>query len=431
MPREKSGARIVKWRGHFHLFYFDHIEGKQKRVRCEKMEAYNASQRRELVREYQSREANEAVEAVKRGGSLSYSTPLLDGIKTFRAHLDERVKARAGNPEAREGLSPQSAKELRATLDLLEVWLKIDHQGLTTGSLDGPTLQAFFTHLAVTPTRNGNRKIKRSAATLNKHRRNVKSLLNHLNELRPPKFPDFAIFKKALQPLRTEMQPPVAFEPDVLKVFLTTAIEYGADDRAIAVTRVRPKSGVEKFTQRRPQLAATPVSRVFLMLALTGRRLQDVLSLRWEDVDLETGRITFRSSKTGSIRIVPMIGAPEGDVAPGLWKLIQKWRKEDMAREFVLPHGSLPGPIFPKGAWQRVNKQAGVRRIGPQLLRENFSSYAVSLGIPPAVAALWQGHSPEVQERHYRAQVLKRHTGSTLEEAMGLADVIQQMIKDA
>jgi hypothetical protein len=68
-----------------------------------------------------------------------------------------------------------------------------------------------------------------------------------------------------------------------------------------------------------------------------------------------------------------------------------------------------------------VAKKLKGPRIGPQALRQNFTSYAASIGIPAAVAAMWQGHAADVAEKHYRAQVLDRNPGKTIEEVMGLS----------
>lgn len=58
--------------------------------------------------------------------------------------------------------------------------------------------------------------------------------------------------------------------------------------------------------------------------------------------------------------------------------------------------------------------------ITPQKLRQNFTSYAASVGVPASVAAMWQGHGVEVAERHYRAQLIDRQAGHSFESAMGL-----------
>lgn len=429
MPQHRKPARIKKWKGKFHVFYYDHIEGRQRRLQCEELGAFNREERKELLEEYKTKEATEAGEVERRGGVLAYQTPLAAGIKAYKKHLEERVKARKTNPGSREGLSTKSSKELYATMTLFESWLKTKKPGLSTGRLDGPTLQAFFSYLAKRPTRCGNKTVHRSTSTLNKHRRNVRALLNFINEQRPPRFPDYDIFRKALKPLRVELEPPTVYTPKELTSFLETALHYESEAFTSPVVRLRQSGKTERFLQRPSHRASTPVSRLFLLLSLTGRRLQDLLGLRWQDVDLVNGHITFRSQKTGSIRILPMQSAPEGAVAPKLVKLMRIWKEQHPEAEFVLPHAGLKCPEFPKSAWQRVNRLAGIRRVGPQRLRMNFTSYAISIGIPADVAAFWQGHTGEVQRRHYLAQVLERHAGAvSMESAMGLDVPIGQLV---
>lgn len=53
------------------------------------------------------------------------------------------------------------------------------------------------------------------------------------------------------------------------------------------------------------------------------------VNMAWTDVDLERGRITIRASKTGRTRVLPLVGAPEGDVAPVFLELLKKWREGD------------------------------------------------------------------------------------------------------
>ena len=57
--------------------------------------------------------------------------------------------------------------------------------------------------------------------------------------------------------------------------------------------------------------------RLFDLLARTGMRLREATSLRWPAVDLVRGRIEI-TGKRGRWRVLPLTGAPEGEVAPGL-----------------------------------------------------------------------------------------------------------------
>jgi integrase len=151
--------------------------------------------------------------------------------------------------------------------------------------------------------------------------------------------------------------------------------------------------------------------------------------MKWEDVDLDRGRITIESSKTGYTRILPLVGDPVGDIAPIFLGLLESWRGEDPERKYVLPHEDLDAPVFPKGAWYAIDRASGIASIVPQKLRQNFTSYAASLGIPSAVAAKWQGHSAHVAEKHYRAQVLERRLGTkSFEQAFGFGEAVHSLV---
>lgn len=427
MPREKAKARVVKWRGEFYLFYRDHATGKQKRVLCASLDATNAEDRAELVKEYRLTEKLDETEVVRRGGRLAYDTPLVDAIKTYLKDCDKRVESREKNPDARAGLSAKSGHMIKTTIDHFLAWLEREgHAAVTTGALDGRLLSTYFQDVAQEKTKQGKKSVRRSAATQNLYRRNLKACLSYLDDMRPPLFPDFKPLKKALKPQRVELDQPKAFSPEFLGKFFKAAIEWESPDVKLKVKR-RKGSGsgkLEEFGQGPSKRPATPVSRLFLLLTLTGCRVGEALALKWENVDLERGRLTIHAQKTGRTRILPLVAAPEGDVAPGLLELLKAWREEAPRAVYVLPHNGTGEPIFSKSAWQMVNARARLPRLGPQMLRQNFTSYAASLGIPSTVAALWQGHSAGVAERHYRAQVLERQQGKSIEEAMGLSQLL-------
>jgi len=424
MPREQAKARVLKWRDEFYLFYRDHSTGKNKRILCASLGATNAETRAELVKEYRLQEKLDETDAVRRGGRLAYDTPLSGAIAVYLDDCKKRAHARKQNPGARAGLSAKSEVMIRKTIVHFLEWLEQEgHGSLTTGRLDSRLLSAYFQNLAQEKTRRGNVQVRRSGATLNLYRRNLKACLTFLDDIRPPLFPDFKPLKKALKPQRVEAPQPKAFSPNELRAFLEAALEWESPAFRVKVNRRKAGGKKEQFEQGLSARPATPVSRLFLLLALTGCRLGEALSLTWEDVNLERGRVTIRAQKTGRTRILPLIGAPEGDVAPEFLDLLKAWRKEAPEAVYVLPHNGTAEPVFSKSAWQMVNARAKLDRIGPQMLRQNFTSYAASLGIPSTVAALWQGHSTGVAERHYRAQVLERHNGRSIEEAMGLADL--------
>lgn len=429
MPREKANARVLKWRGEHYLFYRDHATGKQKRVLCASLGATNADDRAELVKKYRLNEKLDETEVVRRGGRLAYDTPIVEAIGIYLQDCEKRVQSREKNPDARAGLSDKSGVMIAKTIGHFTDWLKSEGKSsLTTGALDARLLSTYFQDLAQEKTRRGRVSVRRSAATLNLYRRNLKACLSFIDDLRPPVFPDFKPLKKSLKPQRVDLDLPKAFSPKQLTAFLKAALEWESPELKVAVKRRKPSGKREEFEQAPPARPATPVSRLFVLLTLTGCRLGEALALQWEDVDLERGRITIHAQKTGRTRVLPLVGAPEGDVSPGLLKLLKSWRKAAPDAVYVLPHEKVAAPVFPKSGWQMVNQRAKFERIGPQMLRQNFTSYAASLGVPSTVAAMWQGHSTGVAERHYRAQVLERNPGRSIEEAMGLGTGMAEIL---
>lgn len=426
MPQPKRPARIVKWKGKFHLFWTDYTSGKKKRTLCESLGARNKEQRKALEQEYRSRELSEAAEVQRRGGHLAYNTLISTAFDAYLNHLDKRVAVREANPESREGLTRGSANDSKETIRRFKTWIQRSHKKLTTGDLGAPILEDFFLHLAREKTSHGKKVVLRTASTINKHKRNIKAALNHLFTKRPPLFPDPMIFKQALKPSRVQSPMPTVFTPNDLQSFLETALKHELEDRKVEVKR-RKNNKLETFHQTARSTSATPVSHLFLLLAVVGCRLGEALTLRWETCDLDRGRITIHASKTGKWRILPLVGAAEGEVSPLFLELLRKWREEDKQREYVLPHNGLDAPKFPKKEWEKVNKKSEAPKIGPQMLRQNFCAYAASFGVPASVAALWQGHSSNVAERWYRAQVLDRQKGVSVEEIMGLSTLIEGM----
>lgn len=430
MSREREDARTLLWRGKWYLFWYDHKVGKQRRRRLTKAEARNEKTRKQTAKDAQQLEREEAEEVRRRGGSLAYDTPLVEGIAKFRSRVERRVSVRQKNPGAGKGLAESSGKEILTTLDLFEGWMKSSRKlKVTTAEFDGNALERFFDHLAETPSKHGKREVMRSASTINKHQRNIQAMLTFLDDERPQLFPDFKIFRKALQPLRTDKKPPVAYKPSELAEFLKAALEREDPERKVVVHRKKNGGKLEVYEQRISRQASTPVSRLFILLTLTGCRLGSALKLTWDKVDFEAGLIEFIPHKKSFTRKVPLVNAPEGDVAPLLFELLKIWRAEDPRREYVLPHGELNSPTYDESAWKGTNRKAGGPRIAPQRLRQNFCSFACSLGVPAATVAGWQGHRTEVAENYYRAQVLQRNPGETFEAAMGLSDCLRKLVE--
>jgi integrase len=432
MAGKPKDARVQKWRGSYYLFYWDHKTGRQRRLSCESLKAHNAEQRKELVRQYKNKEATEAAEVLVTGHRLDGDALLAKDIEAYLKDCKRRVELREANPDVRAGLSKKSLISMEGTLTHLQDWIEMNNLSrLKSKDLTAKILTKYVDHVVSQTTRLGNKRKKRSAATINLYLRNLKACLKWIQRQTPRRFNDMEALLLPLKPVAGKSRQAMAFSPTEMQAFLTTALEREDESRTILVKPAKGKRHRAEYQQPAAARSATPVSRIYLMLALTGCRLEEALQLRWQDVDVDRGRLIIHAPKTGRTRHILLKAASEGEVAPRLAKLLKLWRDEDPRRKFVLPHGDLKEPVFPKSAWQVVNKQAGVQRIGPQKLRQNFTSYAASLGIPPAVAAMWQGHGVQVAEKHYRAQVLDRNKDAAdFEEAMGLDTLIDQMLAE-
>ena len=120
------------------------------------------------------------------------------------------------------------------------------------------------------------------------------------------------------------------------------------------------------------------------LLMLTGCRRNEIVELRWEDVDLEAGELRIRDGKTGA-RLVPLSPAAAGvlgglpGVADNPWVIAGS--KEGRHLSDLQP------------AWKRVRKRAGLEDVRIHDLRHSFASRALALGESLSMIGKLLGHT--------------------------------------
>jgi integrase len=177
----------------------------------------------------------------------------------------------------------------------------------------------------------------------------------------------------------------------------------GAALRSVTVRAVRepPPTGISG--RRRPTgIRAASIAALRLLL-LTGCRGGEVLSLRWENVNLERRLLLLADSKTGAKPVFLSTAAAEfiGTLA------------KEAGTECVFP-GDRPGkPIVSlRKTWERVCKVAGIDALRLHDLRHSYASVGVADGLSLPVIGALLGHSqPSTTARYAHL------AGSPLHEA--------------
>lgn len=144
-------------------------------------------------------------------------------------------------------------------------------------------------------------------------------------------------------------------------------------------------------------------------MLLTGARPNELLALKWDDINDRWGSITLRDkdeSKGGKD------GTRDIPLTPYVWHLLASLPRRN---EWVFSSASmtkdgepLDAPITtPHKLLRDANRVAGISHVTFQGLRRSFGSLSEWLEIPAGVIAQIQGDKPSATaERHYRVRPL-------------------------
>ena len=120
------------------------------------------------------------------------------------------------------------------------------------------------------------------------------------------------------------------------------------------------------------------------LLVLTGCRRNEILGLRWEDVDFDAGELRLRDTKTGA-RVVPLT-PPAAEVLEDLPRV--------PGNPWVFPgrkRGTHQRNI--NDAWDRIRKRAGLDGVRLHDLRHSFASRALAMGESLSMIGKLLGHT--------------------------------------
>ena len=148
------------------------------------------------------------------------------------------------------------------------------------------------------------------------------------------------------------------------------------------------------------------------LLMLTGCRLSEIQTLRWEDVNLEAAEIRLRDGKTGA-RMVPLSGA-------AVSVLSALPRPNDNPWVIV---GKKPGAHLTdlQHPWRRIRARADLDDVRIHDLRHSFASHALALGESLPMIGKLLGHTQVQTTARYAhlANESVKASGSRVGDSIG------------
>jgi len=133
----------------------------------------------------------------------------------------------------------------------------------------------------------------------------------------------------------------------------------------------------------------------YLLALLTGARRNNVLSMRWSNLNLADARwrISGGDSKNKKAMYIPLTSAALD---------ILNRRKMSATSDFVFPGTGKTGHMTsPKAAWKRVVTRAGLEDVRPHDLRRSLGSWMVNTGSSLALIGGALGHQDSQSTKIY------------------------------
>lgn len=163
----------------------------------------------------------------------------------------------------------------------------------------------------------------------------------------------------------------------------------------------RPVMGREDARRFLEEIRGDRLEALYLLAVTTGLRRHELLSIRWEDLDLEKGTLRVRGTKTKSSRRPAVLPAPVADALRRhrQAQLFEKRRKGPLWREHGMVFPTTVGtPNRGDNVLSRNLKPIMARAGLPtekcfQYLRRSAATFLVLLKVHPRDAMRWLGHA--------------------------------------
>jgi integrase len=165
------------------------------------------------------------------------------------------------------------------------------------------------------------------------------------------------------------------------------------------------------------------IQAIVKLLLLTGARKRELLSARWDRIDLPAGRMRLVETKTGDERIVRLSGEAV--------ELIRSLPRR-LGSPFVFPNPLRSGEPLKdiKSPWERIRRRARLRDVKIHDLRRTTGSALVNAGVSLDAIAKALGHRDRKTTEIY-ARIAEEQAGAALATLGGMVAAVENTRKRA
>jgi len=133
---------------------------------------------------------------------------------------------------------------------------------------------------------------------------------------------------------------------------------------------------------------------VILIAISTGARKNEILQLKWSDIDLQKGSVTFVQTKNREKRAVPLIG-------PALDELREMAKVQRIDSPYVFPSKDGKSGYYIRRPWQMALQEAGIENFRFHDLRHTAASFLCMSGASlPEVGAILGHRTPSTTKKY-------------------------------
>ncbi len=148
--------------------------------------------------------------------------------------------------------------------------------------------------------------------------------------------------------------------------------------------------------------------KIVILALSTGARKNEILQLKWQDVDLKRGMVILHQTKNGERRSLPIRGYAR--------ELLEEHAKlRNLKCDYLFPSEQKCQPIDIRRAWVNAVKNAGIEDFRFHDLRHSAASYLAMNGASIAEIAEVLGHKTLQMVKRY-AHLSETHTAGVVEK---------------